>query len=486
MNLKNSPLQAGSFHKRQLKTLTLSAITLVVLSACQLAPEQNKLALPVPDAYASGTNQAQVAPLKWQEFFNDKSLQALISQSLEHNKDLQIAVLNVQRVRGLYQIEDSTLYPSLDFNGSGSRQRLPADLSAGNSATISSQYSATVGITSYELDIWDKVRNQSAQALQTLYSTELSQYSTQVSLVAELANAWLNYAADQQLLALSRETLKSQQASLSLTQKSFDLGAASKITLEQLKSTVATAKIDIAKYKRLLKRDKNALDLLVGKTVASDFLPSKSLQSLLTLPTIPVGLPSDLLTQRPDIKAAEHQLLAANANIGIARAAFYPSISLTANAGSASSELSGLFDSGSGSWSFVPSINLPIFNMGRNQADLDVAQAEQEIAVVTYQQKIQQAFREVADVLADREGYQEQLTALDMLLQSRQSTFDLSQARYNNGVDSYLQVLDAQRTWYSAQQQNIVGQQALLASQISLYKVLGGGWEQNTSTRQTK
>jgi len=486
MNLKNSPLQAGSFHKRQLKTLTLSAITLVVLSACQLAPEQNKLALPVPDAYASGTNQAQVAPLKWQEFFNDKSLQALISQSLEHNKDLQIAVLNVQRVRGLYQIEDSALYPSLDFNGSGSRQRLPADLSAGNSATISSQYSATVGITSYELDIWGKVRNQSAQALQTLYSTELSQYSTQVSLVAELANAWLNYAADQQLLALSRETLKSQQASLSLTQKSFDLGAASKITLEQLKSTVATAKIDIAKYKRLLKRDKNALDLLVGKTVASDFLPSKSLQSLLILPTIPVGLPSDLLTQRPDIKAAEHQLLAANANIGIARAAFYPSISLTANAGSASNELSGLFDSGSGSWSFVPSINLPIFNMGRNQAALDVAQAEQEIAVVTYQQKIQQAFREVADVLADREGYQEQLTALDMLLQSRQSTFDLSQARYNNGVDSYLQVLDAQRTWYNAQQQNIVGQQALLASQISLYKVLGGGWEQNTSTRQAK
>ncbi|MBA6340115.1 efflux transporter outer membrane subunit [Colwellia sp. MB02u-10] len=484
MNLKNRSLNAGNFHKRQLKTLTLSAITLVILSACQLAPEQNKLALPVPDTYASGTYQAQVTPLKWQEFFNDKSLQALITLSLEHNKNLQIAMLNVQRVRGLYQIEDSALYPSLDFNASGTRQRLPADLSAGNNATISSQYGATVGITSYELDIWGKVRNQSAQALQTLYSTELSQYSTQVSLVAELANAWLNYAADQQLLTLSRETLTSQQESLSLTQKSFDLGAASKITLEQLKSTVATAKVDIAKYQRLLKRDKNALDLLVGKTVASDSLPSKSLHSLLTLPEIPVGLPSDLLTQRPDIKAAEHQLLAANANIGIARAAFYPSISLTANAGSASSDLNSLFDSGSGSWSFVPSISLPIFNMGRNQAGLDVAKAEQEIALVTYQQKIQQAFREVADTLADREGYQAQLTALDMLLQSRQSTFDLSQARYDNGVDSYLQVLDAQRTWYSAQQQNIVGQQALLASQINLYKVVGGGWEQSAKTGQ--
>ena len=227
----------------------------------------------------------------------------------------------------------------------------------------------------------------------------------QVSLIAELANAWLNYATDQQLLALAQETLSSQQASLSLTQKSVDLGAASKITLEQLKSTVATAKVDIAKYQRLVKRDKNALDLLVGKTVGEDLLPSKSLNYLLDLPSVPVGLPSDLLTQRPDIKAAEHQLLAANANIGIARAAFYPSISLTANAGTASRDLSNLFDAGSGTWSFMPSVNLPIFNMGRNQANLDVANAEQQVAVATYQQKIQQAFREVADVLADREGY---------------------------------------------------------------------------------
>ncbi|XQW86981.1 efflux transporter outer membrane subunit [Thalassotalea piscium] len=470
----------------KIKTLSLSAITLAILSGCQLAPDQEKMTLPVPESYASTANQAQVEPLQWQHFFNDDKLKTLIAQGLEHNKDLQIAIRNVQRVRGLYQIKDSALFPSLDLNGSGTRQRTPADLSGGNEATISSQYSATVGITSYELDIWGKVRNQSEQALQTLYSTELSQYSTQISLVGELANAWLNYAADQQLLALAQETLTSQQESLSLTQQSFDLGAASKITLEQLRSTVATAKIDIATYKRLLKRDKNALDLLVGQPVASDLLPSKSLHSLLDLPEVPVGLPSDLLTQRPDIKAAEHQLLAANANIGIARAAFYPSISLTANAGSASSDLSGLFDSGSGSWSFVPSLYLPIFNMGRNQANLDVAKAEQEIALLTYQQKIQQAFREVADALADRQGYQERLAALDMLLESRQSTFELSRSRYDKGVDSYLQVLDAQRTWYSAQQQHIVGQQALLASQISLYKVVGGGWEKSNQTNQSE
>ncbi|MDQ2044229.1 efflux transporter outer membrane subunit [Pseudoalteromonas sp. 20-92] len=467
-----------------IKTFSLSAIALLVLSGCQLAPEQKDLVLPVSDAYASGTAQSAAQQLNWQQFFNDEKLQTLISQSLEHNKDMQIAVLNVQRVRGLYQIEDSALYPSLDLNASGTRQRLPADLAGTGDATISSQYSATVGITSYELDIWGKVRNQSAQALQNLYSTELSQYSTQVSLISELANAWLNYATDLQLLELAKETLTSQQESLSLTQKSFDLGAASSITLEQLRSTVATAKVDIATYKRLLKRDKSALDLLVGKFVSADLLPNKDLTNLISMPEVPVGLPSDLLSQRPDIKAAEHLMLAANANIGIARAAFYPSISLTANAGSASSDLSGLFDSGSGTWSFVPSISLPIFNMGRNQANLDVAKADQEIAVATYQQKIQNAFREVADALADREGYQEQLSALDMLISSRQITFDLSKMRYEKGADSYLQVLDAQRTWYGAQQQLIAGQQAYLASQINLYKALGGGWNVTSEITQ--
>ncbi|ALQ10148.1 MULTISPECIES: efflux transporter outer membrane subunit [Pseudoalteromonas] len=467
-----------------IKTFSLSAIALLVLSGCQLAPEQKDLVLPVSDAYASDTAQSAAQQLNWQQFFNDEKLQTLISQSLEHNKDMQIAVLNVQRVRGLYQIEDSALYPSLDLNASGTRQRLPADLAGTGDATISSQYSATVGITSYELDIWGKVRNQSAQALQNLYSTELSQYSTQVSLISELANAWLNYATDLQLLELAKETLTSQQESLSLTQKSFDLGAASSITLEQLRSTVATAKVDIATYKRLLKRDKSALDLLVGKSVSADLLPNKDLTNLISMPEVPVGLPSDLLSQRPDIKAAEHLMLAANANIGIARAAFYPSISLTANAGSASSDLSGLFDSGSGTWSFVPSISLPIFNMGRNQANLDVAKADQEIAVATYQQKIQNAFREVADALADREGYQEQLSALDMLISSRQITFDLSKMRYEKGADSYLQVLDAQRTWYGAQQQLIAGQQAYLASQINLYKALGGGWNVTSEITQ--
>lgn len=470
----------------KLKTLGLSALAILVLSACQLAPEQQAIELPLPQNYAlaSDSTGVKAAELHWQEFFSNAKLQQLIEHSLAHNKDLQIAALNVQRVRALYQIEDSALYPSLDLNASGTRQRLPADLTGTGNAQINQQYSATVGITSYELDFWGKVRNQSEQALQQLYSTEQAQLSSQISLVAELANAWLTYAADQQLLELATHTLHSQQKTLELTEQSYNLGAASALTLQQVKSTVATAKVDIARYQRLLQRDKNALDLLTGIQVSEQLLPDQPLSKLLKLPELPAGLPSDLLQQRPDLKAAEHDLLAANANIGIAKAAFFPSISLTANAGSASAELDNLFKGGSGSWSFIPSINLPIFNMGRTQANLDVAEAQQQVALVTYQQKIQQAFREVSDSLADREGYAAQLQAQQDLANSNQQSFMLSEARFKQGADSYLQVLDAQRSWYSAQQQLISGQQALLASQISLYKVLGGGWQQRSTSAE--
>ena len=470
----------------KLKTLSLSALTVLVLSACQLAPEQQAIELPVPDAYASAAQGSgtAAAELHWQQFFSNPKLQQLIELSLKNNKDLQIAALNVQRVRALYQIEDSALYPSLDLNASGTRQRLPADLTGTGKAQINQQYSATVGMTSYELDFWGKVRNQSEQALQQLYSTEQAQLSSQISLVSELANAWLTYAADQQLLELATHTLHSQQKTLELTEQSYKLGAASAVTLQQVKSTVATAKVDIARYQRLLARDQNALDLLTGTQVSTDLLPDQPLSKLLQLPELPAGLPSDLLQQRPDIKAAEHDLLAANANIGIAKAAFFPSISLTANAGSASAELDNLFKGGSGSWSFTPSINLPIFTMGRTQANLEVAEAQQQVALLTYQQKIQQAFREVSDGLADRAGYAAQLQAQQDLANSNQQSFLLSEARFKQGADSYLQVLDAQRSWYSAQQQLISGQQALLASQISLYKVLGGGWQQSSTSAE--
>ena len=458
-----------------LKLVSVSVAALL-LSACNMAPDLEQRELPVAQSYDVEVGEGDINALHWQTFFSNDQLQQLIQLTLENNKDIQTAALNVQQVRAMYQIEDSNLYPSIDLNASGTRQRLPADLSNTGQATITEQYSATVGLTAYELDLWGKVRKQSEQALQNLYSAEYSLTSVRISLISELVNAWLNYATDKALLALANDTLKSQQESLELTRKTFALGAASQLTLSQLESTVATAKVDIANYQRLLKRDKNALDFLVGKTVSADLLPSQSIDTVLNMPEVPVGLPSELLTQRPDIRAAEHDLLAANANIGVAKAAFYPSISLTANAGTASADLDNLFDSGSGTWSFVPSINLPIFNMGRNQANLDVAKAQQEAALTSYEQTIQQAFKEVSDALADRQGYKQQLDALNDLYHSNEVSFTLSDARFQKGADSYLQVLDAQRNWYSAGQQLILGKQAYLASQINLYKALGGGW----------
>lgn len=461
----------------KLKTLSLATLSVLVLSACQMAPELEDIQLPVPDSYAVQGEQGNIADLNWQQFFANEKLQRLIELTLQHNKDLKLAALNVQQVRALYQIEDSALYPAIDFSASGNRQRLPADLSSTGNAQITQSYSATVGMTAYELDLWGKIRNQSDQALQTLYASEQAQTSVKISLISELVNAWLNYAADKEQLALAMETLESQQESLTLTEKTYALGAASKLTLAQIQSTVATAKVDIANYQRLLKRDKNALDLLVGQSVTAQLLPVESLDEVLNFPAVPVGLPSELLEQRPDIKAAEFKLLAANANIGVAKAAFFPSISLTANAGSASSELDNLFSGGTGTWSFIPSINLPIFNMGRNQANLDVAQTQQQIALTTYEQTIQQAFKEVSDALVDRQGYMQQLKALEQLYSSNQTSFTLSEARFDKGADSYLQVLDAQRNWVSAGQQLIRGKQAYIASQINLYKAIGGGWQ---------
>ena len=280
-----------------LKLVSVSVAALL-LSACNMAPDLEQRELPVAQNYDVEGGEGDINALHWQTFFSNDQLQQLIQLTFENNKDIQTAALNVQQVRAMYQIEDSNLYPSIDLNASGTRQRLPADLSNTGQATITEQYSATVGLTAYELDLWGKVRNQSEQALQNLYSAEYSLTSVRISLISELVNAWLNYATDKALLALANDTLKSQQESLELTRKTFALGAASQLTLSQLESTVATAKVDIANYQRLLKRDKNALDFLVGKTVSADLLPSQSIDTVLNMPEVPVGLPSELLTQQ--------------------------------------------------------------------------------------------------------------------------------------------------------------------------------------------
>jgi len=447
--------QTGSFRLK-----TLSVLTAITLTGCSLAPELPPAPTAVPTAYSqtpADTAAPQAANLSWQAFFQDPRLQHLLTQALQHNHDLKLAVLNVDRVRALYQISDSNRYPALDLSASQSRQRLPADLSQNGSASVQQQASVTVS-SSWELDLFGKVRNQSEQALQQLFASEAAQQAAKVSLLAEVAGSWYSYASNLQLLTLAEHSAASFRQSLQLTERKVALGAASELTLSQQQSLGA--------------------DLSAWLPTAQQSLQEPSLQ----LPELAAGSPALLLTQRPDIQQAEHQLKAANANIGVARAAFFPSISLTASSGTASNELSGLFSGGSGSWSFVPNISLPIFNMGRTQANLQLAETDRTIALETYQHSIQQAFREVSDQLTDKAGYQAQLNALQVLERSSFRSKQLSQARFDAGADSYLQLLDAERTWYSARQQLATAQLNYLQAQLGLYKALGGGWQVESTT----
>lgn len=459
----------------------LSLLLSGVLGGCSLAPDPAVPAVRVPAQYPQQQRLADVAaPQVWQAFFQDPRLQQLLTQALAQNQDLRLATLNVARVRSLYQISDSNRYPALELSASQNRQRLPADLSQSGSASIQQQANVSVG-SSWELDLFGKVQNQSEQALQQLFASEAAQRAAKVSLLAEVATSWFSYANNLQLLTLAQHSAGSHQQSLQLSARKVELGAASALTLSQQQSLLAASNADVARYQRLLQRDLHALQLLLSQPEAdlSALLPTA--QDHLQLPELAAGSPAQLLTQRPDILQAEHQLKAANANIGVARAAFFPSISLTASAGTSSSELSGLFAAGSGSWSFVPNISLPIFNMGRTQANLQLAETDRTIALETYQQRIMQAFRDVSDQLADKAGYQAQLQALQALEHSSFRSKQLSQARFDQGLDSYLQLLDAERSWYSARQQLASVRFSYLQAQLGLYKALGGGWQDLSS-----
>ena len=476
-----------------------TALLLAGLSACSLAPDLPAVAAPLPAQYDAGpanaagthvaassaaeTNTANSSAVlaDWQQFFQPEKLQQLQQLALGNNKDLRLALLNVDRVRAQYQITDASRFPALDLSASQSRQRLPADLTQSGSAQIQQQASVNVGVTAYELDLFGKVRNQSEQALQQLFASEAQQQAAQVSLLAEVATRWFSYAGNLQLRMLAEHTARSRAQTEQMTARQAELGAVSQLTLQQARSLTASAEADVARYQRLLSRDLNALQLLLAQPVPADLLPLSS--DTLALPELAAGVPSALLTQRPDLQAAEHRLKAANANIGVARAAFFPSISLTASAGTASGQLSGLFEAGSGSWSFVPQLNLPIFNMGRTSANLQLAETDRTIALETYQQSIVQAFREVADSLADLQGYRSELQAVEKLEQSSFHSKQLSQARYQQGVDSYLQLLDSERSWYNARQQQLNARLAYLQAQVGLYKALGGGWRQDGSAQ---
>ena len=458
-------------------TLSLVAAALVLAGCANLAPTYERPAAPVPAAYPDvAPESSSAADIDWRTFFADAKLSGLIELALANNRDLRVAVLNIEQARAQYRVQDAQTLPAVNATGSGTAARTPASVSGTGAAVTSHQYSANLGVSAYELDLFGRVRNLSAQALEQFLATEQARRTTHISLVAEVTTAYLNWAADLDRLALAQETLRSQSESYRLTQTRFELGAASALTLRQLQTSVESARVDVARYTGQVAQDRNALALLLGTPVPEALAPDALGDTLNALPDLPAGVPSDLLLRRPDLLQSEHQLKAATANIGVARAAFYPRISLTAAAGSSSADLSSLFKAGSGAWSFMPQISLPIFDGGANQANLDSAKAAQGIAVAQYEKSIQTAFREVADALAQRSAVGDQLEAQNALVQASGEVLQMSQARFDRGVDSYLDVLDAQRSWYGARQTLIATRLARLTNGVTLYKALGGGW----------
>jgi multidrug efflux system outer membrane protein len=472
------------------KSLLSLAVAAFVLGGCSLIPDYQQPQAPVADQYPQGPAYSPAqAPAQaaaeqgWKQFFHDPALQQLIQVALENNRDLRVAALNIDAFAAQYRIQRADLFPAVSANGTGSRQRVPADSSQTGQAGINSSYSATVGISAYELDLFGRVRSLSEEALQKYFATEEGRRSTQISLVASVANAYLTWQADKELLKVTQDTLAAFEESYRLTARSNEVGVASALDLAQSRTSVENARAQLAKYTRQVAQDENSLVLLLGTGVPANLPAARPLSDEL-LADVPPGLPSDLLQRRPDILQAEYNLKAANANIGAARAAFFPSISLTANAGTLSPDLSGLFKGGSGTWLFQPQINLPIFNAGSLRASLDYSKIQKDIGVANYEKSIQTAFQEVADGLAARQTYVQQLQAQQDFVSANQDYYRLAERRYRIGVDSNLTFLDAQRQLFSAQQALVTDRLAQLVSQVNLYKALGGGWNEQTAKNE--
>ena len=463
-----------------LRNLTLTLLAATAVGACTLAPKTVRPALPVANAWpiaAANTGSAvTAADLGWRDVFIDPRLQGVIDLALANNRDLRVAVLNIEQSRAQYRIQRAALVPSVAASASGTQSRLTQDQAAAQAGdrTVES-YTAGVGISSWEIDLFGRIRSLNNAALQSYLATQEISRSVRISLIAQTASAWLNLAADQDLLALSEDTLRTRQETMGLVQRRFEAGAISQLEVSQAQTLVEAARSDVATAIALLEQDKNALRLVVGADVPNDLLPAGGLVTAQILRDLPAGLPSDVLTRRPDVLAAEHQLAGANANIGAARAAFFPRISLTAQAGVASGSLSNLFDSGNGAWSFSPGISLPIFSGGANIAGLDSAKAGRDIAVANYEKAVQTAFREVSDGLAVQSTIQDRVGSQERLVAAANDTVRLSQARYGAGIDSSLAVLDAQRTLYTSQKTLIVARLARETNLATLYKALGGG-----------
>jgi outer membrane protein, multidrug efflux system len=483
----------------------IAMLGLATLAACTLEPRYTRPALPVPSDWkgtAAGASATEpVADIGWRQYFPDPTVQRLIALALEHNRDLRVAMLNVQAAQAQYRVQRADLFPSIAASAIEQVEKYPSGVLAtsstrnvpsttGGGATNPIPGGATfrffevgVGFTSYELDLFGRIRSLSHAALEQYFASEETRRSSQLTLVAEVASAYLAVLADVAILKVTRETLEAQTASYNLIKQSLDAGTTTALALRQAATTVDTARANLAAYTRQAAQDRNALMLLIGVSIPEDINFSADLDAQTFEANLPIGMPSEVLERRPDVLAAEHQLIAANANIGAARAAFFPSITLTGDFGTASTQLSGLFKPGSATWTFAPNISLPIFAGGANVANLDLSKIQKNIYIAQYEKTLQSAFREVDDALAARATLDEQLTAQRAVLEDASESYHLADIRFRNGVDSFLPVLDAQRSLYSAQQAVISLELLRLQNMATLYKALGGGLKEGSAAR---
>ncbi|AOA57621.1 multidrug efflux RND transporter AdeIJK outer membrane channel subunit AdeK [Acinetobacter larvae] len=457
------------------RSIAVSALALA-LAACQsMRGPEPVVQANIPTGYLANANGPSIAEQGYKEFFSDARLVQVIDLALNNNRDLRTAALNIQKAQQQLRIAENNQLPTIGASGSILRQDTT---SAPKPFTT---YDVSLGVTAYELDFWGRVRSLKDSALDDYLATASARDSTQISLIGQVSQAWLNYAFANAQLKLAQQTLVAQENSYKLNKKRFDVGIDSELPVRQAQISVETARNDVANFKTQVEQAKNLLNLLVGQSIPENLLPQQAVIQITNNQAFSTGIPSDLLYNRPDIRTAEYQLSAAGANIGAARARLFPTISLTGRAGSASTDLSDLFKSGSFVWSLGPSLDLPIFDWGTRKANIKISETDQEIALSNYEKSIQSAFREVNDALATRMHIGERLTAQKRLVQATNTSYKLSDARFKSGIDSFLTVLDAQRSSYTAEQNLLLLQQADLNNQIELYKTLGGGLKTNSS-----
>lgn len=484
-------MQAVRIYQGQCMYISFKPLTLalagLILGGCTLAPKYEQPQVAVPDTFKFDTaqNGIQAASLGWQDYFADPRLHRLIEIALERNTDLRAAALNAEAVREQYRISRAALFPTLAASGQGARQRTAADL-GGVGSRIGESYSVGLGITGYELDLFGKARSMADAALQSYFNSEAARDSAHLSLIASVAKAYFNERYAEESMKLAQNVLKTREKTYSLTSLKFRAGVLSALDLRQQEALIATAKADYENAVQTREQARNALAVLLNQPLPEDLPEGLPLDRQFKIDRLPAGLTSDVLLNRPDIRAAEYNLKQANANIGAARAAFFPSISLTTSIGTGSTELNRLFKGGNGTWSFAPSINIPIFTWGNLKASLDAAKIRQQIQVVNYEAAVQSAFQDVSNALVAREQLEKRYAATQRQRKAYAETLRLTGLRYKQGVSSALDLLDAERSSYGAETALLANQLTRLENMADLYKALGGGLKRHSDNAETE